>query len=436
MKRFFILAAYYLLFPIFLLICLPAYLLKMKRRGGAGTGVLERFGIYQRKGDELYRGGLYIHAVSVGECFIALKLIREWQKTHDEAVVLAISTPTGHQVAREAGLPRLRVIYAPLDLPGLPERVLSRFAPRVVALIEAELWPHFAEVCHRRAIPMLMLNARLSPRSESRYRKVRGLTELLFSRLNCLAVQNQGDAKRFAGIGVDENIIQVTGSIKYDVLGNQECSPRAEFVDILKRLSLGRAIVLAASTHAGEECLIAEAIREAGAFPLIVPRHAERRADLLRDLQAAGFKACLRTETSSEMSAGLLDATSCDCYVADTTGEQREWTHLSDLVVIGKSFLARGGQNPAEAVAAGVAVIVGPDMSNFTDLIALLEEQGGIAHADKNSLASCIKALLENNQQRENQAKAAVLALTPHDAATHRSVKLIESFWGNAFAQS
>lgn len=428
MKRFLILTAYYLLFPIFLLICLPAYLLKMKRRGGAGTGVLERFGIYQKKGDASYRGGLYIHAVSVGECFIALKLIREWQKTHDDAVVLAISTPTGHQVAREAGLPRLRVIYAPLDVPGLPERVLSRFAPRVVALIEAELWPHFAEVAHRRAIPMVMLNARLSPRSESRYRKVRGMTELLFSRLNSLAVQNQSDAKRFSSIGVAEDIIQVTGSIKYDVLGNQECSPRAEFVDILKRLSSGRAIVLAASTHAGEERLIAEAVRAAGAFPLIVPRHAERRADLLRDLQAAGFKACLRTETSVE----LLDAESCDCYVADTTGELREWTYLSDLVVIGKSFLARGGQNPAEAIAAGVAVIVGPDMSNFADLIALLDEQGGIAHADKDSLSTCIKSLLGDKRKREKQAQAAVAALAPHEAATLRSVQLIESFWRDA----
>jgi len=428
MKRFFILSVYYLLFPIFLLICLPSYLLKMKRRGAAGTGVLERFGIYQKKGDESYRAGLYIHAVSVGECFIALKVIRKWQETHDEPVVLALSTPTGHQVAREAGLDRLRVIYAPLDVPGLPERVLSRFAPRVVALIEAELWPHFAEVAQRRNISLVMLNARLSPRSESRYLKLRWLTEVLFSRLNALGAQNQCDAKRFAGIGVAEDIIQVTGSIKFDVLGDQECSPREEFITILKNLSLGKAIVLAASTHAGEERLIAEAIREAGAFPLIVPRHAERRADLMRDLHDAGFKACLRTETRAE----LLDATQCDCYVADTTGELREWTCLSDLVVIGKSFLARGGQNPAEAIAAAVPVIIGSDMSNFADLITLLEERGGITRADKDSLAFCIKKLLGDKKLREKQTQAALRSLKEHESATLRSVQLIESFWGGA----
>ena len=184
MKRFFFLLIYNLLFPVFLLLSLPGYLIKMKRRGGFGTGLSERFGIYRRPAAEEPKGGLYVHAVSVGEVFIALKFIREWVKTHSEPVVLSTSTATGHQVVRDAAIPGVRALYSPLDVPGLSGRCLSRFQPKAVVLIEAELWPNFAEVCHRRGIPMVMLNARLSPRSEGRYKKVRGITSLLFSRLN------------------------------------------------------------------------------------------------------------------------------------------------------------------------------------------------------------------------------------------------------------
>ncbi len=226
MKRFIFLLIYNLLLPVFLLISIPGYLMKMKKRGGIGTGLRERFGIYKRRKEDEPKGGLYVHAVSVGEVFIALKFIREWRKTHSEPVVLATSTATGHQVVRDAALPGVRALYSPLDVPGLSGRCLSRFQPRAVVLIEAELWPNFAEACHRRKIPMLMLNARLSPRSEGRYRKVRGITALLFSRLSALGAQNAKDKGRFGGIGVNEDIITVTGSIKFDVLGDTPAAPR------------------------------------------------------------------------------------------------------------------------------------------------------------------------------------------------------------------
>ena len=271
MKRFIFLLLYNLLLPVFLVISIPGYLIKMKKRGGFGTGLSERFGIYKKPASAEPKGGLYVHAVSVGETFIALKFIREWCKTHDEPVVLATSTATGHQVARDATLPNVRPLYSPLDVPGLPGRCLKRFDPKAVVLIEAELWPNFAEACHRRHIPMIMVNARLSPRSEGRYAKVRGITRLLFERLSALGAQNDNDKGRFARIGVNPDIITAPGSIKFDVMGDTPHNLREDFRSILDRLRGGKSIVLAASTHAGEEALIASAIREAGAFPLIVP---------------------------------------------------------------------------------------------------------------------------------------------------------------------
>ncbi len=422
MKRFIFLLIYNLLLPVFLILSIPGYLIKMKKRGGFGTGLRERFGIYKIPASEEPKGGLYVHAVSVGEVFIALKFIREWIKTHHEPVVLATSTATGHQVVRDAALPGVRALYSPLDVPGLSGRCLKRFAPKAVVLIEAELWPNFAEACHRMRIPMLMLNARLSPRSEGRYRKVKGITSLLFSRLTALGAQNANDKGRFGGIGVNEDIITVTGSIKFDVLGDTPAAPRAEFCELLSAMACGKPVVLAASTHAGEEALIASAIREAGAFPLIVPRHAERRADVVKDLIAAGFSPVLRT-------AGTLPSPLPEnlCYIADTTGELRDWTSLADVAVIGKSYLARGGQNPVEAIAARKPVVFGPDMTNFADLVTLLRAENSVWPCEKEQLADTLKQIFADKEEASARCERAYNALHVHSGATARSVQLVET---------
>ncbi|MBR5523391.1 MAG: hypothetical protein IKV82_08005 [Akkermansia sp.] len=424
MKRFIFLLIYNLIFPVFLLLSLPGYLIKMKRRGGFGTGLLERFGIYRCPAASEPKGGLYVHAVSVGEVFIALKFIREWVKTHPEPVILATSTATGHQVVVDAALPGVRPLYSPLDVPGLSGRCLSRFEPKAVVLIEAELWPNFAEVCHRRKIPMLMLNARLSPRSEGRYKKVRGITSLLFSRLTALAAQNENDAERFAGIGVNKDIIRVTGSIKFDVMGDKPAAKRADFQQILDTLRGGKPVVLAASTHAGEEAELAMAMREAGTFPLIVPRHAERRAEVVKDLQAVGFNPILRT--AGELPTDIPDDV---CYIADTTGELRDWTALADVAIIGKSFLARGGQNPVEAIAAKVPVVVGPDMTNFADLVTLLRQDKAIWRCAADKLTHTINKILSNGDERTARTERAYAALKSHSGATQRSVQLVHSYF-------
>ncbi len=423
MIRLLLLALYYCSLPLFLIFCLPGYLIKMKRRGGFGTGIAERFSIYRRPVEQEKQGGLYIHAVSVGESFIAMKLIRQWQAAgHDGPVTLAVSTATAHHIVRAADLPHTRLIYAPLDIPIIVERCLNRFRPSRVALIEAELWPHFAECCHRRGIPLCILNARLSPRSERRYKKVRPITRALYSRLNALGAQNERDAERFASIGIDPKIIEVTGSIKFDILADTVPKVREDMASILATLSAGAPIVLAASTHAGEEQLIADAIRKAGGFPLIVPRHEERREEVLRELKQIGFAPLLRSQQLAENSPLPQD---CDCYIADTTGELRDWTQLAQIVIIGKSFLSKGGQNPVEAIAARIPVIAGPDMSNFADLVTLLEEKDGIYRSTAETLSQDIKQLLQHPEQAKQQCEQAYAALSYHQGASARSVNLL-----------
>lgn len=427
MSRVFFLLIYNFFFPIFLLLALPSYLIKMKRRGGFGTGLLERFGIYRVPIDEEPKGGIYVQAVSVGEVMLALKFIREWQKKHpNESVVLATSTSTGHAVARNAQLSDVRVLYSPLDLPFLSGRCLRRFCPQCVVLVEAELWPNFSAYARRVHLPIVMINARLSPRSEGRYARFPRLARLFFSALSSVGAQSERDVERFVGIGVKRNVLHLTGSIKFDVMSGEKPEPRKDFKDILERLSLQRPVVLAASTHKGEEVLIAKAAREVNAFPLIVPRHAERRDEVVRDLTAEGFSCVLRSHDE------LPDTpTENLCYIADTTGELRDWTALASVAVIGKSFLAIGGQNPAEAVVAGVPVIVGPDMSNFDDLVRLLLEQKGIVRCSAEELPDCIRRVIDDAEETRYRTERAFKALAPHAGATARSVDLVESSLGN-----
>ena len=194
----------------------------------------------------------------------------------------------------------------------------------------------------------------------------------------------------------------------------------AEFAAILDKLKRGKPVVLGASTHDGEEVLIAEAVRKAGGFPLIVPRHAERRHTVVRELEARGWQCVLRTD--GELPETLKDNV---CYIADTTGELRDWTALADVAVIGKSFLADGGQNPAEAVACGVPVLTGPHMENFDALVQLLEGVDGITRCDEERLADVLKEMLDNPLLAHAQSSRAQVALKAHFGATARTIRMI-----------
>lgn len=180
MKALLLSCCYNILYTIGWLVTLPSYLLKQKRRGGFGTGLMERFGLYRVSYNREPKGVLYVHAVSVGEVVIALKFLRAWLWERGGSAVLATSTATGHATAMNAQVPGVRVIYSPFDLLGLPGRCFDRFEPEAIVLVEAELWPNFARAAKVRGIPMAMINARMSARSESRYRAFKWLSKYYF----------------------------------------------------------------------------------------------------------------------------------------------------------------------------------------------------------------------------------------------------------------
>ena len=429
------LTLYNLALPLGLVLMLPGAFIKMRRRNGRWRDLAQRIGIFSSETQSAInalpqRERFWVHAVSVGEVGVAKKLISRLLQTHaDLGIVLSTTTPTGYALATELAAQhegRVVAIYSPIDLPGVGRLMLKRIQPTQMVLVEAEVWPNLTAAASRLGIPISLVNARLSPRSARRYRKFSWLVGPVFRMLKQVLVQEESDIARWQGFGVDTKRSYFTGSIKYDPEG---ASVPAGKIDELRRVLTQTGIaatqptLLAASTHAGEEIELArvflrlrEQVRDLAL--LIVPRHVERRAEISAALQSIGISPALRSDPSSRVDANA------PVFLIDTTGELAAWQHLATLVVVGKSFLAQGGQNPAEAALAQKPVLFGPHMENFTPLVDLLLKHGGAQQvADFAELESACRTLLNDEAKAKRMAQAGHDALTIHEGATMRSVE-------------
>ncbi len=433
MAKSFSLFCYNLLLPLGLACMLPRAVVKMRRRGGRWQDLAQRFGrLPPEKRAALAvlpcgRQRVWIHAVSVGEVGIATKLMTSWLQAHPHTgFLVTTTTPTGHALAeafaaRQPG--RVVVLYSPLDLPGVGASLLDQIGPAQVVLVEAEVWPNLVAAARRRGIPVSLVNARLSPRSERRFHQLGGLIRPVFGMLAQVLVQEPEDVARWTALGVAAERVHHTGSIKFDPQG---AAPDPAQVTQLRAvleqagITAAQPVLLLASTHPGEEVLLAGVWRQlrqtfADLALLIVPRHVERTGEILQALEAAGIGARRRSEPAAGPSEPVL--------LIDTTGELRAWQALATLVVVGKSFLATGGQNPAEAVLEKKPVLFGPHMENFEALVSLLLRQGGaIQVADAAALRQELARLLGDADARAACGEAGCAALLAHAGATEQTV--------------
>ncbi len=414
---------YQLLFPLLCLCAAPFWILKMARRGGWDRRLWQRLGIFGIPEEFEPCGVVCVHAVSVGEVMMALRLVEEWLE-HDpeERFVIAATTSTGFQLADQRAPKGVRVIYSPVDLSFVLRRTFRRFEPALIVLIDSELWPGLLDLADRKGIPVALVNARLSPRSARRFERFRLLAAPMLAQLKLICLQVDEHAEVWSRLGVGRGTLEVTGSLKFDLGGKGTlCSIRRdEFEDMLGGFGPGRPVILAASTHSGEERLIAEAAQSIpGALTVVLPRHAERREAVRADLERAGFEVVLRSRFKPPRDPEKA------VLVVDSTGEQRDWIAHADVVVVGKSFLARGGQNPVEAIAAGVPVVCGPCMENFEPLITELREIGGVESVSGASLERGLRAVLESAETRRRRSHSARTVLERHRGATMRVIKCL-----------
>ena len=423
---------YNLLFPIGLLVFLPAYLLKMRRRGNYRNNFGQRLGLYdagtQARLAQL-RAATWIHAVSVGEVAIALKLAAKMRELDsDFTCVLTTTTPTGFAIATEQPRDWMQVMYNPIDFLPVVRRAFQVIRPVRVVLVEAEVWPNLAAEARRCGIPLALVNARLSPRSERRFQRFRALVAPTFRCLDLICVQEANDAKRWEALGVLRDRIRHVGSIKYDPTTAQ--TDAALPTAILREFGIDAAatpVLFGGSTHAGEEEILARVFRECRAeFPslvlIIAPRHVERTRDIVMQLERLGLRIALRS------AAGRPGEHAPDCLLLDTTGELRNWYGVATVVFMGKSLSTRGGQNPVEPILAGKPVLFGPHMENFATLArTLIEQNGAVAVSGADALAARCAELLRDRQAREQVVANAQEVLAAHRGATQRTAELLRA---------
>jgi 3-deoxy-D-manno-octulosonic-acid transferase len=426
---------YNLLYPLVLVILLPWLVRRMVSRGKYRHKFGQRFAIYSQRVRNRLRGGgrTWVHAVSVGEVLIALKLIRHMREREPgRCFVLSTTTSTGFALANEQRSDWLEPIYNPLDFFLFTRRALDLIRPDQIVLVEAEVWPNLVCQARHRGIPVALVNARLSPRSESRFRAARVITAPIFNQLDVICVQEPEDVARWQSLGVARERIVRTGSIKFDDADSATREPR-DFRPILEALDVAdhASILLGASTHKGEEAALGRVYKTLKAhFPdlllLSVPRHVERSAEVKSDLEALGLRVQLRSEIPNHQSQIPNPP---DVLLVNTTGELRDWYAYATVVFVGKSLLAKGGQNPAEPIVAGRATLFGPNMQNFALLVqGLLRHEGAVTISDEAELPAAVARLLRDAPERERLVRNGQSVLASHRGATDRTCEVLATF--------
>jgi 3-deoxy-D-manno-octulosonic-acid transferase len=420
---------YNLFWPIGLLFFLPGYFKKMIRRGGYREKFVQRLGIYHR--DVRHRlanqRSTWLHAVSVGEVNIALKLANALRALEpDLHCVLTTTTTTGFALACKNAPPWMEVMYTPLDYWPIMRRALSVIRPARIILVEAEVWPNLAAEAHARRIPLVLVNARLSPRSERRYQRFRSFVAPTFRLLDLVCVPERQDIERWAALGIPRIRIHVTGSIKFDRdVQTQSHVETISVSDASHVFSSETPVLFGGSTHRGEEEILAKVFLELRQrFPalrlFIAPRHVERLTEIRAQLDALPLRVAL---ASVALTGGAADA---DCLLLDTTGELQRWYDIATVVFIGKSLTAHGGQNPVEPILAGKPVVFGPHMENFAMLAkTLVSNNGAVQVSDSESLERAVAELLHDGDARKCLVQNAHTALSEHQGATSRASTLI-----------
>src|SRR5205809_4520029 len=419
---------YNLFWPIGLLFFLPSYFMKMVRRGGYRKNFGQRFGMYNR---ELRvrlsnQRSTWLHAVSVGEVNVALKLASALRAPEpDWHCVLSTTTTTGFAIANQNAPAWMEVIYTPLDYWPVMRRAFSVIRPVRIILVEAEVWPNLAAEGHTRRIPLVLVNARLSARSERRYRRFRFFVAPIFRLLDLVCVQEPTDTDRWQRIGVERSKIKCTGSIKYD----PDVQTQSQVVAVPlwdgPIHAPDSAVLFGGSTHRGEEEILAAVfLRLRQQFPslrlFIAPRHVERLQEIRTQLDALPLRVTLASQASTSASANG------DCMLLDTTGELQRWYGIATVVFIGKSLTAHGGQNPVEPILAGKPVVFGPHMENFATLAkTLVAKNSAIQVLDVDELERAVEKLLRDDGARRLLVQRAEQALTQHRGATARTAQLV-----------
>jgi len=384
----------------------------------------ERFGLFSPRVG-LDQPAIWVHAVSVGEILAAVALIEQLlRELPGRPLVVTTTTPTGSDRVRALFGERVFHVYAPWDTPGAVRRFLRRTRPQLLLLMETELWPNMLHYSHAGGCRILLANARMSGRSARGYARVEKLTRAMLGKLDTVACQSAADADRFVELGLAPRALQVTGSIKFDIELASELRERAQLLRAGLAMRL-RPVVLAASTHRGEEEQILAAfalLRQqfSDCLLVLVPRHPERFEEVNSLCASAGWQVVRR-------SAGINPQAGDDIVLGDTVGELLLLYGAATVAVVGGSLVDHGGHNVLEPAAWGVPVVTGPHMENFTAIADSLVAAGAMIRLDDTArLGACLVELLGQPERCRQMGSAGRQVVADNRGASQRLLALVQ----------
>jgi 3-deoxy-D-manno-octulosonic-acid transferase len=371
-------------------------------------------------------GGIWIHAVSVGEVGVARSLLAVLaERAPSIPRGLSVTTAAGYEVAQRAASERLSVFWFPLDLEGPVERTLAAVRPGLVLLTETEIWPLFLDRASRRGIPVALVNGRISERSFARYRRLGGWLVRTLDHIQAFAMQSEADAERIRRLGADPARVRVTGNVKFDL---PVAPPFADAVR-LRAAAAGRPVLVAASTAEGEEAAALDAWSPLSGRALlaIAPRRPERFEAVADLVRSRGFDLIRRSrgDSASPRTSPIAHRT-FPVYLLDTMGELASLYREASLAFVGGSLAPVGGHNPIEAWAQGVCVVTGPHTGNFRDVVREGMTRGLLeTAADASELAEAFGRAVDEPEANARRGAEAARAVAENRGAAAATAALV-----------
>ncbi|MEI6891175.1 MAG: 3-deoxy-D-manno-octulosonic acid transferase [Pontiella sp.] len=411
---------------------LPKFVSRMLKRGGYGQHFEQRIGHFgaQTKVRLREQKRIWVHAVSVGEIYVALRFIKAYRAVHPDAYfALSTTTSTAHTLGKKEIDDRDVLFYFPVDLPIIINKVLGIIDPVRIVLIEGEFWPNLIRLADNRGVPVSLVNGRMSERSYKGYLRLKSLTADILRRINPICVQGKDDANRMLGIGAPKENIHLMGTVKFDV-AERDAAGEQVAVAVMRKINVPEeaVILLGGSSWPGEEEMLCKLykklrIEHANLFLVIVPRHVERRDEVVACFEAEGLSYVRRSQVEDFQG---LDAP--DLLFVDTTGELRNFYSIADIIFVGKSLLEHGGQNPIEPAMYGKAVVVGPNMENFPAVMPVFLSSNSIVQVKNiQMLGKRVEELLADPKQRAELGERAAKVVAANRGAMERTVEQMGS---------